>query len=426
MATAAGLWHALARLAPRLPGDDGELLAQFAATRDGPAFHELMRRHGKLVWAVCRRQLQTVADAEDAFQATWLVLATKPHAVRRGEALPSWLHGTAWKVAARLRQQRRRLQPLPNEGEVAAPTPDNNRESLTALDEELTRLPAKLRDPLTACYLLEQTQDEAAAALGLSVSTVQRRLAAGRELLRTRLTRRGVELGAALALLTLPTRDAPATLVELTLTAATAGPLPAALAPLVPGVLTMIWPAKMKSYAVGVGMVARATAGVGTLATPGHGQGPGGPPAATKPAEPPPAKAEPAKSPADKLRPYSPSGTPAIEELEFDIARAKLQIERADLVAQQAKFADVMMKQSRISSYEATKSGVEALQAAEYKLVAEGAMKLAERRLAELKGQPSPPATKPASDAARKLQEKRRATAKADFESVVKYFPKGD
>ena len=289
MATITGLWQTLFRLAPRLPGSDRELLARFAATRDQPAFTELVRRHGGLVWSVCRRHLREPADAEDAFQATFLVLATRPQAVRRAESLGAWLHGTAWRVSARLRRQRGRT--LPEADRPAPPDDPSLRDALVALDEELVRLPAKFREPLTACYLLECTQDEAARDLGVSVRTVKRRLATGRELLRQRLGRRGVELGAVLAALALRAPDAPAVLVQTTLTAAALGAASATVSPLVQGVLVMMWQAKLKAWAVGLGLTAATLGGTGYLATTGVGQGPPVPGAGPAKVEKPAAKA---------------------------------------------------------------------------------------------------------------------------------------
>ena len=289
MATITSLWQTLFRLAPRLPGSDRELLTRFAATRDQPAFAELVRRHGGLVWSVCRRHLREPADAEDAFQATFLVLATRPQSVR-AESLGAWLHGTAWRVASRLRRRRDRTQPLV---ETASPPDDPTlRDALAALDEELVRLPAKFRAPLTACYLMERTQDEAATDLGLSVSTVKRRLATGRELLRQRLSRRGVELGAVLAALALRAPDAPALLVQSTLTAAALGAASATVSPLVSGVLAMMWQAKLKAWAVGLGLTAATIGGTGYLATNGVGQGPPVPGAGAAKVEKPAAKAD--------------------------------------------------------------------------------------------------------------------------------------
>jgi RNA polymerase sigma factor (sigma-70 family) len=278
---AAGPWLSLFRLAPRLPGTDRELLARFSDARDEPAFNELLRRHGGLVWAVCRRHLRDPADVEDAFQATFVVLATKPHAVRRAESLGAWLHGTAWRVASQLREARRRTRP---EFEAVAPPDDPGlRDALAALDEELARLPPRYRDPLTACYLRGRTQDEAAGDLGLSVSTVKRRLASGRDRLRDRLQRRGVELGAALAALALGPPAAPAALVQTTLSAATVGVASAASSPLVQGVLVMMWQAKAKSVALVIGLAAAGACGTGYLATAGLGQPP--PPTGAGPAK---------------------------------------------------------------------------------------------------------------------------------------------
>jgi len=288
MAATAGFLQALFRLAPRLPDRDRDLLRRFAETRDGPAFTELLRRHGGLVWSVCRRHSRDRADAEDAFQATFLVLAARPRAVRRGDSLGSWLHGTARRTATRLRTQRVRAAAVV---EVAATPEDSDRwDALAALDEELLRLPAKYRDPLTAYYLLARTHAEVADELGQSVSTVRRCLDTGRELLRERLSRRGVELSAVVAACAVQTANAPANLSQATLTAATLGA--ATVPPLVQGVLTMMWYAKVKAWAVGVVVAAVTVGGVGTLATCGPSQGP---PAAgaTKPETP----AEQAKPP---------------------------------------------------------------------------------------------------------------------------------
>ena len=402
MATITGLWQTLLRLAPRLPGGDRELLARFAATRDQPAFTELVRRHGGLVWGVCRRHLREPADAEDAFQATFLVLATRPQSVRRAESLGAWMHGTAWRAASRLRRQRNRTQPLV---ETAARTDDPSlRDALIALDEELVRLPAKFREPLTACYLLERTQDEAATDLGLSVSTVKRRLATGRELLRERLSRRGVELGAVLAALALRAPDAPALLVQTTLTAAALGAASATVSPLVQGVLVMMWQAKLKAWAVGLGLTAATISGTGYLATTGVGQGPPVPGVGPAKVEKPAAKAaETTPVPAVK------DDSDPAEALQFEIDRAKLQVQRAELAIktdQQMQTLRGSVPQSELNAYSIT-----GLQAKEDKLVAERNLKLAERKLAALKSQPVAAAA-PMTPQLRKLREQRMELAR--------------
>ena len=400
MATVAGLCQTLFKLAPRLPGSDRDLLARFAATGDGPAFTELVRRHGGLVWAVCRRQLREPADAEDAFQATFLVLAARPHAVRRAESLGAWLHGTAWRVAARVRRRRGRTHPPVDP--PARPDDPSLRDALAALDEELVRLPPKYRRPLTACYLLDRTQDEAAADLGLSVSTVKRRLVAGRELLRQRLSRRGVELGAVLAALALRAPDAPALLVQSTLTAATLGVASATVSPLVQGVLAMMWQAKLKAWAVGLGLATATLGGTGYLATTGVGQGPPAPGAGPAKVEKPAAKAD------EKPTPVPPPARgrilDAVEGFQFDIDRAKLQIQRADVAIELEKA--MLGLGNSVAKSELASVSIAALQAKEDKLVAERALKIAERRLAGVKGQPVA-AAEPMSAELRKLREKR-------------------
>lgn len=188
------------------PGDsargDRELLEQFAGTRDEAAFAALVRRHGRLVLGVCRRVLGDAHEAEDAFQATFLVLARKAGSIRKQRSLGTWLYSVAYRLAQRTRGRVARQR----QRETAAATlPIRTADDLTwkevrsVLDEELSVLPDRLRAPLILCYFEGKTQDEAARHLNWSLATVRRALDRGRERLRTRLTRRGLELSAALA-----------------------------------------------------------------------------------------------------------------------------------------------------------------------------------------------------------------------------------
>jgi RNA polymerase sigma factor (sigma-70 family) len=177
---------------------DEALLRRFADSRDEGAFEVLVRRHGPMVLGVCRRILRDAHAAEDVFQATFLVLARKARTVRAGRALPAWLHRVAARLAhaARTAEGRRRKQ----EREVSAMrTPDPTaaaawRELGPLLDAELLRLPEKLRLPVVLCYLQGKTHDQAARELGWPKGTVAGRLARARQLLRARLTRRGLTL----------------------------------------------------------------------------------------------------------------------------------------------------------------------------------------------------------------------------------------
>ncbi|MGH7224547.1 MAG: sigma-70 family RNA polymerase sigma factor, partial [Gemmataceae bacterium] len=193
------LQHLLASVGT--PPDDAPLLDRFVRQRDEAAFAELVARHGPLVFGLCRRLLGNVQDAEDVFQATFLVLARKAATIRKPESLSCWLHGVAYRLAvkARTEAERRRL----HERQVVPPidsaeTELSWREVRGLIDEELQRLPEKQRLPLVLCYLEGLTQDEAARRLGWPRGTLKRRLETGRERLRLRLTRRGVTLGAGL------------------------------------------------------------------------------------------------------------------------------------------------------------------------------------------------------------------------------------
>lgn len=183
--------HRLFRSAVRSAHTDAELLARFVATRDEAAFAELLHRHGPLVHRVCRRMLDA-SRADDAFQATFLVLATRADRVRKAASVGSWLVGVAGRVA---RQMRRRTsespprRPMPRGHEDTRPleVADLGR----VLDEEFTRLPDHLRAVAVECLVNEKTQADAAKSLGESERTVRRRVAEAKALLRERLERRG-------------------------------------------------------------------------------------------------------------------------------------------------------------------------------------------------------------------------------------------
>jgi RNA polymerase sigma factor (sigma-70 family) len=180
---------------------DRQLLRHYAVSRDEAVFEVLVRRHAALVWGVCRRLLAQEHDAEDAFQATFLVLLRKAGAVRFQESVAGWLHAVACRVArkARVAAARRRChesqaEARPGSDPFAAVEWQDLRQ---VLDEELGRLPAKYRAPLVLCHLEGLTYAEAARRLGWPEGTVSGRLARAREKLRTRLAERGVVLSVA-------------------------------------------------------------------------------------------------------------------------------------------------------------------------------------------------------------------------------------
>jgi RNA polymerase sigma factor (sigma-70 family) len=193
----------LCRLAARRAGDfsDRELMRRFLTERDESAFEALVRRHGPMVLHVCRRTLRDEHDAEDAFQATFLVLARKAATLQRHESVGNWLYGVATRLAlraradaARRRDRERRATPKGGRDPLAELTV---REAQQVLDEELIRLPAKYRASLVLCCLEGLTRDEAAQRLGCRPATLKSRLERARALLRRRLAGRGLVFPAA-------------------------------------------------------------------------------------------------------------------------------------------------------------------------------------------------------------------------------------
>src|SRR5215472_12370091 len=188
-----------------VPPEDAVLLQRFVTANDRDAFELLIVRYGPMVLGTARRLVADTHDAEDVFQAVFLSLARLAKSIRRGRALPAWLHKTTCRVAAKLRANRRvPAAPPPERYEQCDPADALVwREVCAALDEELQRLPERLRSPLVLCYLSGLTRDEAARQLGWTLGTLKRRLEEGRKALRARLERRGVAaVGLALAVLT--------------------------------------------------------------------------------------------------------------------------------------------------------------------------------------------------------------------------------
>jgi RNA polymerase sigma factor (sigma-70 family) len=241
---------------------DGELLGSFVRQRDDAALTGLIERHGPMVWGVCRRLLREQADAEDAFQATFLVLVQKAATIRDRPAVGNWLYGVARQTAGRLRcnlarLHRRELQmaELPQRATQAAPCGD---EVLGLLDEEVGRLPQKYRVLVVLCDLEGRTRKDVARQLGCPEGTVAGRLARARALLARRLARRGVALSAGAVLSQQGASAAtPAAVVFSTVKAASlvaagqaAGLVSARVAALTHGVLKTMLLSKVKALMV--------------------------------------------------------------------------------------------------------------------------------------------------------------------------------
>jgi RNA polymerase sigma factor (sigma-70 family) len=183
--------------------NDSELLARFVTSRDPAAFEAPVARHGPMVLRVCRNVLGNLHDAEDAFQATFLVLARKAASVRPTGYLAAWLHGVACRIALAARRRRREGLTLDLVPPDSSPDPLAEltaREALRILEEEVQRLPEAYRLPVTLCYLHGMTQEEVARQLGWTPGSVKGRLERGRARLHRRLTGRGLGLATALTL----------------------------------------------------------------------------------------------------------------------------------------------------------------------------------------------------------------------------------
>jgi RNA polymerase sigma factor (sigma-70 family) len=235
---------------------DAELVRRFAVSGDAVAFRTLVARHGPVVWGVCRRLARNHHDAEDAFQATFLVLARAAGGVRDGGAVGGWLCGVAARVTARLRASQR-LEPAPVEptdGHPDGPLGELTvREAEAVLFEELAHLPERHRAPIVLCCLEGLSRDEAATRLGWSANRVKHGLERGRKSLRARLERRGITLGLPLlttALAVTPAAAMPQSAAGSAVRFAAGVAPPAAIASLARGVHRAMWISHWKWTAI--------------------------------------------------------------------------------------------------------------------------------------------------------------------------------
>jgi RNA polymerase sigma factor (sigma-70 family) len=244
-------------------GTDAELLRRFAHEEDPRAMTAIVGRHGPLVMGLCRSMLRNEQDAEDAFQATFLVLLKKARSIGKPTSLASWLHGVACRVALRARSQSMRRRQHENSGsdmtQHAHSAEPPAEDSVGLVHEELCQLPERFRLPLIFCCLEGESREAAARRLGWTLGSLKGRLERGREMLRARLARRGLVLSAAALaglLAQAAMAEVPAALVtstvQATLLAATgqsvlAGATSARVAQLTRDVLSAMLLAKMKS-----------------------------------------------------------------------------------------------------------------------------------------------------------------------------------
>jgi RNA polymerase sigma factor (sigma-70 family) len=260
---------------------DAQLLEWFVSLRDETAeaaFEELMIRHGPMVFGVCRRVLQDVHDAQDAFQAVFLVLAHRAGSIRRKASVASWLFGVAQRVSRRARSRaarRRAIDKMAAERTSERFVPAVQDTDWAILHDELDRLPERLKTPLVLCYREGETYAKAAQQLKLSDATLRGRLSQAKKHLERRLSRRGVTVPAALIAageMTQSQAAVPATLIHSTVQIALGSTADIATAVLARGVLNSMLLKQVKVAAVlGLMTAVGITAGIAWAVGPKHG-----------------------------------------------------------------------------------------------------------------------------------------------------------
>jgi RNA polymerase sigma factor (sigma-70 family) len=260
-------------LAPQGADEDARLLERFTVNQDREALERIVGRHGPLVWRVCRRLLGREDGAEDAFQATFLVLVHQARTIRRPEALASWLYGVASRISRRARLQLLR-RPVSGQPDPVEPMPGPAQQAAQSelgriVEEEVAGLPEPLREVILLCYWEGNTNEEAARRLGWPCGTVKTRLAKARELLHERLARRGVVLPVGVLAVLLAPQGAeaalPATLAAAARTVLQASSVSPQAAELAKGFFQAAALARVKAVAISL-LLGLVVAGLGVYA----------------------------------------------------------------------------------------------------------------------------------------------------------------
>jgi RNA polymerase sigma factor (sigma-70 family) len=262
--------------------DDKGLVERFVSQHDEAAFEALLRRHGPMVLGVCQRLLTNPSDAEDAFQATFLVFLRKASSLSRRELVANWLYGVAYRTALKARgreaQRREHYKNFAVHSQMKTSEQTIWQDLRPVLDEEVRRLPAKYRSPVVLCYFQGKTLTEAAEQLGWPAGTVSGRLSRARDLLRKRLTRRGLAISGGLLTMHLSESMSSAlspALISVTLRsaalviaapAAATGTLSPSVATLMKGVLQAMLLSKIKVASSILFVLVLVSTGVGVLA----------------------------------------------------------------------------------------------------------------------------------------------------------------
>ncbi len=255
------------------PMSDAQLLYRYAQLGEGSAFHLLMKRHGPLVWGVCQRLLHCDHDADDAFQATFLVLSKKASSLRHPQALPSWLYGVAHRISRKVRSRKRYHPPL-----EAAPEPSVIpadvlllREQSLLMDEAVLALPGDLRNVFLLCDVEELTAQAAAHRLNIPEGTVSSRLHRARQRLQGLLQQRGITSAvSASALLT--AGGIPEALAAQTAQSILTSTTTASIQALAYGALTTMFWMKCSAVLLATASIGIAGAGATTLIAQGSGE----------------------------------------------------------------------------------------------------------------------------------------------------------
>ncbi|QEL13269.1 sigma-70 family RNA polymerase sigma factor [Limnoglobus roseus] len=259
-ALSTGIRRVAAQLAPD-DTPDGELLTRFLANRDEVAFATIVRRHAAMVFGTCRRVIGNAADADDAFQAAFFVLARRAAAFTGRASVGNFLYGVAYHSAlkAKAMATKRRLREA---NAQPPPMTADNSELLRVLDEELARLPEKYREPVVLCELEGKPRREVAVNLGIAEGTISSRLATAHRMLQKRLTARGFGVAGLAALLADRTATASPGLASAAVQAAFTGPTDG-VTQLVAEVSKMLFLSKLKLGVAVIGVVVLMVAGVG-------------------------------------------------------------------------------------------------------------------------------------------------------------------